>query len=264
MPNFQNFTIFNTKYIWFRRKVCQNLLARPRSSHCNSFGDQVPVNLIYCCLVMKCVGKLTIIGSDNGLSPGRRQAIIWTNAWILLIWPLGTNFNEILIGNQTFSFKKMHLKMSSAKWRPFCLSLNVLNDWISVASVTKVVNQWLAKLPLVFNGRFAKSGLLNIEAIAKHWPQLTSIVKKGQMIVSPKMANSQRTPLLTVRTMFLYMYWSDVTLRNLTSMITLWLQSTPVGPIHIRSIVSLLLVTVDIFRAVKCKCNWLSLWATFT
>ena len=65
-----------------------------------------------------CVGKLTIIGSDNGLSPGRRQAIIWTTAGILLIRPLGTNFNEILIGIQTFSFKKMHLKMSSAKWRP--------------------------------------------------------------------------------------------------------------------------------------------------
>ena len=66
-----------------------------------------------------CVGKLTIIVSDNGLSPGRRQAIIWTNAGILLIGPLGTNFSEILIGIQTFSFKKMHLKMSSAKWRPF-------------------------------------------------------------------------------------------------------------------------------------------------
>ena len=38
------------------------------------------------------IGKLTIIGSDNGLSPGRRQAIIWTNAGILLIGPLGTNF----------------------------------------------------------------------------------------------------------------------------------------------------------------------------
>ena len=37
-----------------------------------------------------CVRKLTIIGSDNGLSPGRRQAIIWTNAGILLIGPLGT------------------------------------------------------------------------------------------------------------------------------------------------------------------------------
>ena len=62
-----------------------------------------------------CIVKLTIIGSDNGLSPGRRRAIIWTNAGILLIGPLGTNFIEILIGIQTFSFKKMHLKMSSAK-----------------------------------------------------------------------------------------------------------------------------------------------------
>ena len=69
---------------------------------------------------------MTIIGSDNGLSPGRRQAIIWTNAGILFIGPLETNFIEILIGIQTFSFKKMHLKMSSAKWRPFCLGLNVL------------------------------------------------------------------------------------------------------------------------------------------
>ena len=33
---------------------------------------------------------LSIIDSDNGLSPGRRQAIIWTNAGILLIEPLGT------------------------------------------------------------------------------------------------------------------------------------------------------------------------------
>ena len=56
------------------------------------------------------VGKLTIIGSDNGLSPGRRQAIIWTNARILLIEPLGTNFSEVLIGIQIFSFKKMRLK----------------------------------------------------------------------------------------------------------------------------------------------------------
>ena len=88
-----------------------------------------------------CVVKLTINGSDNGLSPGRRQAIIWTNAGILLIGPLGTSFIEILIGIQTFSFKKMHLKMSSVKWHPFCLGLNVLNDladgllttWINLA-----------------------------------------------------------------------------------------------------------------------------------
>ena len=73
-----------------------------------------------------CVDKRTIIGSDNGLSPGRRQAIIWTNAWILLIGSLGTNCSEISIGIQIFSFKKMHLKMSPAKWRPFCPGLNVL------------------------------------------------------------------------------------------------------------------------------------------
>ena len=53
------------------------------------------------------VGKLTIIGSDNGLSPGQRQAIIWTNAGILLIGHLGTNFSEILIEINTFSFKKI-------------------------------------------------------------------------------------------------------------------------------------------------------------
>ena len=61
-----------------------------------------------------CVNKLTIIGSDNGSSPGRRQAIIWTNAGILFIRPLGTNFSEILVGIQTFSVRKMHLKVSSA------------------------------------------------------------------------------------------------------------------------------------------------------
>ena len=73
-----------------------------------------------------CVSKLTIIGSDNSLSPEWRQAIIWTNAGILLIGALVTNFSENLIEILTFSFNKMHLKMSSAKWRLFRLGLNVL------------------------------------------------------------------------------------------------------------------------------------------
>ena len=59
-----------------------------------------------------CVSKLTIIG-------------------ILLIGPLGTKFCEILITINTFSFMKMHLKMSSAKWQPFCLSLNVFKMLIN-------------------------------------------------------------------------------------------------------------------------------------
>ena len=57
-----------------------------------------------------CVSRLTIIGSDNGMSPEWRQVMIWTNAGILLIWPLGTNFSEILTEIHTFSFKKMHLE----------------------------------------------------------------------------------------------------------------------------------------------------------
>ena len=65
-----------------------------------------------------CASKLTIIGSDNGLSPDRRQAIIWNNAGILLIWLSGTNL-KISIKIQTFSFEKMHLKMSSGQWWPF-------------------------------------------------------------------------------------------------------------------------------------------------
>ena len=75
-----------------------------------------------------CDSKLTSIASDNCLSPGQRQAIIWNNAGILLIGPLGTNFSEILIEIQTFSLKKIHLKMSSAKCRPFCLGVNVLME----------------------------------------------------------------------------------------------------------------------------------------
>ena len=64
-----------------------------------------------------CVTKLTIIGSNNGLVLGWHQAISWTKAGILLIGPPGTNFNEILIEIYTFSFKKMHLTMSSGKWQ---------------------------------------------------------------------------------------------------------------------------------------------------
>ena len=64
------------------------------------------------------VSELAIIGSDNGLSPGQHQAIIWTNAGIYLIGPLGTNFSEIFIEILTFSFKKMHWKMVAILSRP--------------------------------------------------------------------------------------------------------------------------------------------------
>ena len=66
-----------------------------------------------------CVSKLTITGSDNGLSPDRRQAIIWNQCWNIIIESLGIDFNEILGEMHTFTFMKMYSKMSSAKWRNF-------------------------------------------------------------------------------------------------------------------------------------------------
>ena len=61
-----------------------------------------------------------IIGSDNGLLPVCGQAITRTNAHSLSIGPLGTSFCEIWTKVCDFSFMKMHLKMPSAKWQPFC------------------------------------------------------------------------------------------------------------------------------------------------
>ena len=111
----------------YRKELCQTRLWHIRAGALTHWGWVTHI----------CVGNLTIIGSDNGLSPGRRQAIIWTNAGILLIGPLGTNFSEILIEIRIFSFKKMDLKVSSAKWRPFCLGLNELNvyTWWHISSM---------------------------------------------------------------------------------------------------------------------------------
>ena len=117
-----------------------------------------------------CVSKLAIIGSDNGLSPGRRQAIIWTNTGILLIRTLGINFSEILGEIHSFSSKKMHFKMSSAKGRLFSLGLNELMDTLfpnlatspatrrllstrNTASVTLAVISFV-KLPICYVARF--------------------------------------------------------------------------------------------------------------
>ena len=98
-----------------------------------------------------CVSELTIIGSDNGLSPIRRQAIIWTNAGILLIRTLGINFNEILIQIHTFDNKKMHLKMSSAKCQPFCLGLNVLILHLAIQAIQILLSDRLYSLSTLPN-----------------------------------------------------------------------------------------------------------------
>ena len=69
-------------------------------------------------MTLICVNKPIIIDSDNGLSPGRRRAIIWTNDRILLIFTIRDKL-EWTINRNSYIFLK--------KWRPFCLCLNELN-----------------------------------------------------------------------------------------------------------------------------------------
>ena len=137
------------------------------TNYCTSLKDWVPVDsnklqkrdLTHWGRVTHiCVGNLTIIGSDNGLSPGRRQAITWTNVGILLIGPLGTNFSEKLIKIHIFSFKKIHLKMSSGKWGPFCLRLNVLKTQLQDNSSTPIMAARVPCLIVLSHSDFSPSG----------------------------------------------------------------------------------------------------------
>ena len=129
-----------------------------------------------------CFGKLIIIGSDNGLSPWRRQAIIWTNAGIWSMGPLGTNFSEILIEIHTFSFQKMHLKMSSAKWRLFCLCLNVLTQWNLKLHTCKMntfnILKWISCLKLCAAVRLTFKVLDLLIWRTQIWSASKSLLKK--------------------------------------------------------------------------------------
>ena len=110
---------------WCRKSTSRFTCAYVEQNLCPHMTSLGHHELIFS-LRQKWVNKLTIIHSDNGLSPDRRPDIIWTNTGILLIGPLGTNFSGILIEIHIFSFKKMRLKMPSGKWRPFHLGLKVL------------------------------------------------------------------------------------------------------------------------------------------
>ena len=71
-----------------------------------------------------CISKLTIIGSDNGLSSGQRQTIIWNGqatshylkqCWYIH-WALGTNFNEISIKIHTMIFIQENQELITYKF----------------------------------------------------------------------------------------------------------------------------------------------------
>ena len=81
-----------------------------------------------------CVSKQSIIGSDNGLAPGRRQAIIWTNTGILFNGTLWTNFSEIrnlYIFIQENAFQNVVRNMAAILFRPQCVNPMSVCQWSS-------------------------------------------------------------------------------------------------------------------------------------
>ena len=124
------------------------------------------------------------IGSDNGLSPSRHQAFIWTKAGILLIGPLGTNLSEIRIKIQNFSSMKMFLKTSFGKWWPLCLGLSVLNandvQGICFAKIPHRSCRLCACVPyflLIINSKCFKVPLLDFIAVVLY---LFSLIFAGE------------------------------------------------------------------------------------
>ena len=73
-----------------------------------------------------CVGNLTTIGSDNGLSAPSHYL---NQCWNIVNC---TPRNKLQWNVNWISYKKIHLKMSSGKWRPFCLGLNVLTKQLII------------------------------------------------------------------------------------------------------------------------------------
>ena len=122
---YHNFHSWNCIWKWFLQmsSFCSDLNMSSRQAYMTEsqlLNSLRPMMHIF-------VSDLPIIDSDNGLLPGWCQAIIWTNTGILLIGPLGTNFSEFLSAINTFSFEKMHLKMSFRKYQPFCLESQHVN-----------------------------------------------------------------------------------------------------------------------------------------
>ena len=113
----------NLIYDW-KRSPCYILSMITKQSNLTHWGQVTHI----------CVSKLSIIGSDNGLSPGRRQAIIWTSAGILLTGTLGTKFSagnlnrNLYIFIQEHAFENIVWKMATILSRSQCVK-GICESW---------------------------------------------------------------------------------------------------------------------------------------
>ena len=173
-----------------------------------------------------CITKLTIIGSDNGLSPGQGQAIVWTNAEILLIPAPGTKFIEILMEIHTLSFKKMHLKIAPILFRPQCVNhsahygqkmpygcINLCQHWL-MACCRVAPSHYLNCCWLIINEDTCQ---IHSKSIHFHWKNaLQNICKMATILLRPqcgKIISYTTTKVWVVRVTVLS--WYNYTLHKI-------------------------------------------------
>ena len=123
-----------------------------------------------------------------------------TNAGILLIWLLGTISSEMLIEIDAFSFKKTHLKMSSGKWRPSCLGINVF--WC-------FVNVWVGYLAYLSSHPYLIQSSRKL--VVKHIQQASSVLIILNLRNQSKKLYWLRNPRLclsTVLSIVSHLWWS--------------------------------------------------------
>ena len=86
------------------------------------------------------VSQLTHLDLVMHICKCQGQAITWTNDDLLSFKPSESNFSEIWIKILLYSFKRMHLKMSSSKWQPFFIltSISQLMAYIQILAVENV------------------------------------------------------------------------------------------------------------------------------
>ena len=133
-------------------------------------------------LISLMLSDVCINGSSKGLSTSQHKTIIWTNAGVYLIKPLGTDFSEISIEIHTLPFNKMHLKISSAKCQPFfswpqCVKLLKLfmkqstEKW---PEITISVGQWqprvIAKHQHYKEDSYSSRGISFHSSFLTSWP----------------------------------------------------------------------------------------------
>ena len=168
-----------------------------------SQNNSVPNVLTHWCWVMHiCVSKLIIIRSDNGLSPGRHQAIIWTNAGILLIGPLGTkpqwNLNRNLC---TFirenAFENVVCKMatilsrhqyvnSSYQWRRHDFRKSTQRPWQLLHScIYRITHSFCGANTYAWKNNLCNSPKPNLRLFSKHQEVILFPVGSTSRAISP-------------------------------------------------------------------------------